>query len=156
MYPARTFDLGEPSLAAYAAGLDEAHLRWASEAADILNAPCVANGAFRTADAYTIHGMTVVAGSGDYAGWQLSGYAGQGPRQGYYLMASAEPGQAPDLTVGFIVANADGSWTASHDAYNRRPGVTVGSSGTKVKLASAHDACRYIIARQAMVSATRH
>jgi hypothetical protein len=149
MFPAASFDIREPSLAACAAGLDAAHLRWSGNAAGILSGEGFAVGSFRTADAYEIHGMTVVAGSGAFAGWQLYGYSSQGPRQGYYLSVASDPGAAPDTTVGFVMANPDGSWTACHDPDNHCPGVAPGCSGAVAVLSSANEACRYIVSRHA-------
>lgn len=149
MFPAASFDIREPTLAACATGLGAAHLRWSSKAAGILSGEGFAAGSFRTADAYEIHGMTVVAGSGAFAGWLLSGYCGQGPRQGYYLSVASHAGAAPDTTVGFVIANPDGSWTACHDPDNHRPGVGPECSGTVAVLSSANEACHFIVARHA-------
>jgi hypothetical protein len=146
---ARNFDLREPSLDAYVKALDAADVRWAAEAQEIALSREMDDGSFEGHDAVVEHGMVVVPGSGDYEGWTLSGYADKSARDGYHMTTPAPKGQSSGSTVGFVVLNRDGTWTACHDAYNLRPGIGLGCTGTKVKSPSAEAAYRYVVAMQA-------
>lgn len=143
------FDLREPSLDTYIAALNAADVRWAEEANEIALSREMNDGSFEAHDAVVEHGMVTVPGSGDYEGWKLSGYETGSARDGYHMNAPPIEGDRYGSTVGFVVLNRDGTWTACHDGFNHRPGIKVGCTGTKVKTPSAEAAYRYVVAMQA-------
>lgn len=147
----RTIDTREPSVEAYIAGLNAASERWKLEAVEILSSNELNNGAFLNEDSTIKFGVITTPGSGDYDGWKLSGYHTLHSRDGFYLEAPASKNEETGPIVGYIVQNDGGSWTACHDSFNNQPGITVGSSGSRVSLPSQEDAIRYIA-----VSRARH
>lgn len=142
------FDLREPSLTSYIAALNAADARWAAESADIADSEEAVDGGFLTEGAVVSCGMVTIPGGGDYEGWTLSGYADKGPRDGFHLSAPPRNGDRRGPTVGFVMLNRDGTWTACHDAWNHRPGIAVGCTGVKVRVPSAEAAYRDVVVRQ--------
>jgi len=143
------FDLREPSIDAYIAGLNAADARWAAESRDIALSKEMDDGSFEPHDADFAGGMVTVPGSGDYEGWKLSGYADKGPRDGFHMTAPPKDGERYGSVVGFVVLGRDGMWTACHDGFNNRPGIAVGCTGTKTRHPSAEAAYRDVVARHA-------
>lgn len=146
------FDLREPGIDAYAAGLDAAQRRWNEQALEIEASPEIQKGSFDAFAAVISQGMMTIPGIGDYEGWSLSALVDPSPgRAGSRMHAPGPAGGGCGPTVGFVVPNRDGTWTACHDPYNNRPGVTPGCTGTRVRVPSGAAAHRYVVVMQ-----TRH
>ena len=145
------FDLREPSIDAYVAALDASDRRWADTAREIALSDELRDGAFDAFDAVVSGGMTTIPGTGDYEGWKLSGYDGKSARDGYHLTTPPRDGERYGAVVGFVILNRDGTWTAFHDGWNHRPGIKLGSTGSRAVLPSAEAAYRHVV-----VSQTRH
>lgn len=143
------FDLREPSIGSYAAGLESADARWARESLDISLSDEMTRGFFETLDAAYVGDLVTIPGSGDYEGWTLSGDAEKGPRHGYRLSAPSDDGEGRGPDVGMVVLGRDGTWTACHDGHNHRPGIGIGCTGTRTRHPSAEAAYRDVVVRHA-------
>lgn len=154
--PQGDFDLREPGIDAYVAGLNAAQRRWNDEALTIEASPEIHNGSFDGFAAVIAHGVMTIPGIGDYEGWTLSAHVDPTPEKaGSRMRAPGTSGPGSGPTVGFVVPNRDGTWTACHDPYNNRPGVAPGCTGTRVRVPSGAAAHRYVVVMQARYEAAR-